>query len=72
MIKGLVNKINDITVLGSNAELTPKIVGKISWSPVPGLVYVNVPRESLDEYVTVLRLKLDGPLKLYQGHGGLN
>ncbi|HRN73056.1 MAG TPA: alpha-L-fucosidase [Ginsengibacter sp.] len=72
MIKGLINKINDITVLGSNAKLTPKIVGKISWSPVPGLVYVNVPRESLDEYVTVLRLKLDGPLKLYQGHGGLN
>lgn len=72
MIKGLINKINDITVLGSNAKLTPKIVGKISWSPVPGLVYVNVPRESLDKYVTVLRLKLDGPLKLYQGHGGLN
>ena len=71
VVKGLSNKIENITVLGNNASLTHKIVGKISWSPIPGLVYITVPPDVQDEYVTVLKLKLDGPVKLYRGHGGL-
>ncbi|MEE1945579.1 alpha-L-fucosidase [Pedobacter sp. KR3-3] len=70
-VRGLQNKIEKITVVGNGATLTPKIVGKISWSTVPGLVYIPVPANVQDEYVTVLKLKLDGPLKLYRGHGGL-
>ncbi|ULQ50708.1 alpha-L-fucosidase [Flavihumibacter fluvii] len=71
MVKGLDNKINEITVLGSNAKITHKVVGKISWSPVPGLVYIDLPENVLDKYVTVLKLKLDKPVKLYRGQGGL-
>jgi len=71
-LKGLMNKIEDISVLGSQEKLTHKIVGKISWSAIPGLVYINVPEKAEDKYVTVLKLKLDGPIKLYAGHGGLN
>lgn len=70
-IRGLQNKIEKITVVGNGATLDPKIVGKISWSAVPGLVYIPVPANVQDEYVTVLKVKLDGPLKLYKGHGGL-
>lgn len=72
MIKGLDNKIQDITVIGNGAKLSHKIVGKISWSPVPGLVYITVPAQVQDEYMTVLELKLDKPVKLYRGKGGLN
>ncbi|WP_343701892.1 alpha-L-fucosidase [Chitinophaga sp.] len=72
MIKGLDNKIQDITVVGNGARLSHKIVGKISWSPVPGLVYIPVPANVQDEYMTVLELKLDKPVKLYRGKGGLN
>ena len=72
MLKGLINKIENITVVGNGTQLIPKVVGKISWSPVPGLVYIDVPENVLDKYVTVLKLKLTGPLKLYRGHGGLN
>lgn len=71
MVKGLSNKIVEATVLGSNMKITPKIVGKISWSPVPGLVYMNVPQQALDKYITVVKVKLDGPVKLYRGQGGL-
>ncbi|MFT3748431.1 MAG: alpha-L-fucosidase [Agriterribacter sp.] len=72
VIKGLNNKINSIKILGSDQQLNHKIVGKISWSPVPGLVYIdNIPEAAMDEYMTVLELKLDGPLKLYRGKGGL-
>jgi alpha-L-fucosidase len=72
MIKGLKNKIEEITVVGNGTKLQSKIVGKISWSPVPGLVYIDVPASVADKYITVLKVKLDGPVSLYKGHGGLN
>lgn len=72
MLKGLINPIKEITVVGNGSRLNHKIVGKISWSPVPGLVYIDVPESVLDKYVTVLKMQLDKPLNLYRGHGGLN
>ena len=72
MVKGLVNEIKDIVVVGTTQHLKPKVVGKISWSPVPGLVFINVPEKIRDQYMTVLKLTLDGPVKLYRGQGGLN
>ena len=71
MIKGLKNKIEEVTVLGNGTKLQPKVVGKISWSPIPGLVYIDVPASAADKYVTVLKIKLDRPLSLYRGQGGL-
>lgn len=70
-LKGLQNKIKNISVVSNNRPIQYKVVGKISWSAVPGIVYINVPAEMTDKYVTVLRVKLDGPLKLYKGTGGL-
>ncbi len=70
-LKGLLNNIKDVTVLGSGTNLNYKIVGKISWSKVPGLVYIEVPKGVQDKYVTVLKVRLDGPIKLYNGKGGL-
>lgn len=72
MVKGLINKISEITVVGNGTQLAHKVVGKISWSPVPGLVYIDVPENALDKYITVLKVKLEKPLKLYRGQGGLN
>jgi alpha-L-fucosidase len=72
MIKGLDNVIKDVQVVGTPYHLKYKIVGKISWSSVPGLVFINIPEKYADQYMTVLKLKLDKPLKLYRGHGGFN
>jgi alpha-L-fucosidase len=72
MLKGLDCKINEISVVGNGTKLTHKVVGKISWSPVPGLVYIDLPDGVQDKYMTVLKLKLDKPVKLYRGQGGLN
>ena len=58
-------------MLGSGTQLTHKVVGKISWSKVPGLVFIDVPPQAIDKYVTVLKLSLDGPMRLYSGAGGL-
>jgi len=70
MLKGLKNKIKKIRVLGTNETLQHKVVGKISWSEVPGIVYIDVPEKVQDEYMTVVALELDGPAKLYRGMGG--
>jgi alpha-L-fucosidase len=71
VVRGLVSAIKSAHVVGSETTLRPKIVGKISWSHVPGLVYIDVPATAQDKYMTVLKLKLDGPVKLYRGKGGL-
>ena len=71
MLKGLESKIEEIEVLGNGTKLPHKIVGKISWSKVPGLVYIDVPENVLDPYITVLKLTLNKPIKLYSGKGGL-
>jgi len=69
-IKGLTSKIKKATVLGTGYELPVKVVGKISWSPVPGLVFIDVSANMQDQYLTVVRLELEGPVKLYRGKGG--
>lgn len=71
VVRGLVSAIKSAHVIGTETTLRPKIVGKISWSHVPGLVYIDVPAKAQDKYMTVLKLKLDGPVKLYRGKGGL-
>ncbi len=71
MLKGLDTKIKSIEILGNQTKLPHKIVGKISWSAVPGLVYIDVPSNKLDTYMTVLKVHLEKPIKLYRGKGGL-
>ena len=72
MVKGLKNQIESVQVLGTDFVIKPKVVGKISWSSVPGTVFIDVPFDALDSNVTVLKLKLKGPLSLYQGAGGFH
>ena len=71
MIKGLDNVVQRVEVVGTSQQLKEKIVGKISWSHVPGLVFINVPDKVRDQYMTVLKLQLNKPVRLYRGQGGL-
>jgi alpha-L-fucosidase len=71
VVKGLRNEIKRIRVVGTSQTVPHKVVGKISWSPVPGLVYIDVPAQVQDEYMSVLAVELEKPLALYKGQGGL-
>lgn len=72
MIKGLNNKIASISVVGTNTPVNHKVVGKISWSQVPGLVYINpLPARAADPYMSVLKIRLQNKLSLYRSEGGL-
>ena len=65
-IKGLNNSVVKAYVVGSGAELNTKVVGKLSWSKVPGILYIDIPESKLDSDVTVIALQLDGEVSLYR------
>ncbi len=67
VIKGLDTEIAEAAVVGTGFQLSPKIVGKISWSKAPGLVYIDLPDKALDPYMTVVKIRLHKPLRLYRG-----
>lgn len=69
MIKGLKNKINRIWVVGNGTKLQWDIKMKQYWSSVPGIVYIDVPENVLDEHVTVIAVLLDGKVDLYREKG---
>ena len=69
MLKGLKNKINRIYVVGNGTKLNWDIKMKQYWSAVPGIVYIDVPEEVLDEQVTVIAVLLDGKVDLYREKG---
>jgi len=66
VLKGIMNNINRIRVVGNGIKLSWKIMGKQYWSENPGLLYIDVPEESLDDQVTVIALQLDGPIELFR------
>jgi alpha-L-fucosidase len=71
VIKGLSSKIKRVRLVGSNEQLPYKVVGKVSWSPVPGLIYIPLPPAANDNYMDVIAVELESPVKLYRGRGGL-
>ena len=68
-VKGLMNKVNRVWVVGSGNMLNYKVYNKNYWSDVPGNLYIDVPERVLDPQITVVAVLLDGPIKLYRGAG---
>lgn len=68
-IKGLINKVNRVWVVGNGTMLPYKVYNKNYWSEVPGNLYITVPDSVLDQQITVLAVLLDSPIKLYAGAG---
>lgn len=68
-IKGLKNNINRIWVVGNGTKLSHNVMGKLYWSHVPGIAYIDVPESVLDSKATVIAVLLDGPILLYTEEG---
>lgn len=69
-VKGLLNKVNRIWVVGNGTILPSRIHNKNYWSNIPGNLYIDLPDRVLDPQITVIALLLDGPIKLFQGNVG--
>jgi len=65
-IKGLKNKISRIRVVGEGTMLGHEVYNKLYWSEVPGIVYIDIPKDKLDKELTVIAVLLDRPIDLYR------
>lgn len=66
LVKGLDNAVVDSSVVGSDAKVAHRVLGKHSWSKVPGLLYLRVPDDAFDQDMTVVALRLDKPVALFK------
>lgn len=65
-LKGLKNNIARIRIVGEGSMLQHQLFNKLYWSPIPGIAYINLPKERLDKHMTVVAVLLDKPLELYR------
>ncbi|HTM97884.1 MAG TPA: hypothetical protein VL088_04040 [Pedobacter sp.] len=65
-IKGLKNGISRIRIVGEGTMLDHSIYNKLYWSKVPGIIYIDIPKDRLDENLTVISVLLDSPIELYR------
>lgn len=71
VLRGLKNNINRIWVVGNGTKLSHQVVGKVYWSHYPGIKYIKVPDDVLDENMTVIAVLLDGEVDLYREDGAV-
>jgi len=66
ILKGISNKINRVYVVGGDKEeLQPEVFCKVSWNTYPGITYIDIPKDFIDKYYTVLAVELEGRIELY-------
>ncbi len=69
-VKGIQNNIKDISVLSTDRKLTYRKQGGAPWLNIPGVLWIDIPEEELDVNTTVIKVELEGEIKLYIGSGG--
>lgn len=60
MLKGIKNKVENIWVVGKGTKLNFNIKMKAWWSSVPGIIFIDLPSELTDKYLTVIAVQLAG------------
>ncbi|MCD8022999.1 MAG: alpha-L-fucosidase, partial [Lachnospiraceae bacterium] len=68
-VKGLKNRVLEAQVLHSGKSLKWTVHGGAPWLDIPGTLWVFMDQSDCAQYTTVVRLKLDGPIRLYAGAG---
>jgi alpha-L-fucosidase len=69
-VKGVRNDVERVWVVGRDETLEWRRSGGAAWKNIPGILLVDVPESVLDPDVTVIGVRLKGPLDLYHGSGG--
>jgi len=65
-VKGIKNKINRIRIVGNGTKLSYDVKMKQYWSDIPGILYIDVPEQVLDEQVTVIAVQLEGEVDVWK------
>jgi alpha-L-fucosidase len=65
-LKGIKNGIARIRIVGEGSIIPHKVYNKLYWSEIPGIIYIDVPKERLDKNMIVIAVLLDKPIELYR------
>ena len=68
-LKGLCNKVKKISVLHSGKELTYDIHGGVPGFHIPGTMWIDLTADECHEYVTVIKVEVEGKVDLFGGKG---
>jgi alpha-L-fucosidase len=66
-VKGLLSNVERVSVVGNGQELTHTKIGGLG--ETPGIVWIDVPENVVDEHATVLKLEFAEPMRIYTGTG---
>ncbi|NML71721.1 alpha-L-fucosidase [Chryseobacterium sp. RP-3-3] len=65
-LKGIKNGIARVRIVGEGSIISHEIYNKLYWSDTPGIIYIDIPKERLDKYMTVIAVLLDKPVELHR------
>ncbi|SIP86378.1 alpha-L-fucosidase [Chryseobacterium sp. RU37D] len=65
-LKGIKNGIARIRIAGEGSLIPHTVYNKLYWSQIPGIIYIDAPKERLDKNMTVIAVLLDKPIELYR------
>jgi len=67
-VKGVRNDVLRASIVGG-PEVKHRKLGGAPWAHMPGVLWIDVPRNVIDPDATVIKVELSGPLDLYSGSG---
>jgi len=70
VLKGIASEIEHISIVGSEKRLQQRVFCKVSWNTYPGITYITIPKNEIDSYYTVVRVKLEDKITLYRKQTG--
>jgi alpha-L-fucosidase len=70
LFKGLINTPAEISVMTTGETVPSERIGGAPWLNVPGALFIYPPENLNIGYGTVIKIKLNEPLKLYTGSSG--
>ena len=65
MLKGINNNINSIWVVGNGTSLNYRTLSKVYWNNYPGITFIDIPKDVMGKFYTVIAVLLDGKINLY-------
>ena len=64
-LKGIINEVKSASIVYTGLKLKAKVIGKLWWSSVPGIIRIELPVNCCDKDVTVIAIKLNDKIRLW-------
>ncbi len=62
----LKNQISRVRIVGEGSVINHQVFNKLYWSKIPGIVYIDIPEDRLDNNLTIIAVLLDKPVELFR------